>query len=121
MDLTTEQRDGVHLVHLTGELDTFAAPNVRDAIGPFTGLDGAVVDLSATTFIDSAGLHALFGVGRAAREAGTPIAFVLPAESGVRRVIELVQLADVVPVVETVDAAVARVAEDRASSRFEPA
>ena len=31
------------------------------------------VDLEQTSFVDSAGLHALFGVGRAAKDAGAPI------------------------------------------------
>lgn len=120
MDLTTEDREGTHLVRLAGELDTFAAPSVRDAVAPVVGSAGAVLDLSEVTFVDSAGLHALFGIGRSAREAGIPIALVLPAESAVRRVIELVQLADVVPVVDTVDAALARLAGHADTSRFDP-
>ena len=73
------------------------------------------MNLAGVSFIDSAGLHALFGVVRVAKEVGASVAFVVPDESPVRRVVELVQLADVAPVCDSVEVAIARVTEPSAS------
>jgi len=107
MELSIDESDGLHLVRVNGELDAFSAQRFREQIGLLRSSDRIVVDLGELSFIDSAGLHALFAVGRIAKDVGAKIVFVVPAASQVRRVIELVQLADVTPVFESLDAAIA--------------
>jgi anti-sigma B factor antagonist len=97
------------VIRLGGDLDTFAAQGFRERLSLLKSSDRIVVDLSGLSFIDSAGLHALFGVGRAANEVGAGIAFVVPPGSPIRRVVELVLLTEVAPVCDSLDAAIARV------------
>ena len=56
-------RDGVHLVAVAGEIDLFTAPEFKQRMSkPIEdGVDRLVVDLSATTFIDSSSLGVLIG------------------------------------------------------------
>jgi anti-sigma B factor antagonist len=59
-------REGVHVVAVTGEIDLFTAPEfkarIHDAIED--GRDLVVVDLTATTFIDSSSLGVLISAHR---------------------------------------------------------
>ena len=56
-----EDRDGIVVVHLTGELDLYNAHAVRDELFVVASRnpDRVVVDLAAVTFIDSTGLGVL--------------------------------------------------------------
>jgi anti-anti-sigma factor len=112
MQLTIEDTEGLRLVRVSGELDTFAARGFREKLSHPRSSDRFVVDLAGLTFVDSAGLHALFGVSRTARDIGARLVFVVPVDSPVRKVVELVRLADVAPVCPTLDDAVARAGPD---------
>lgn len=113
--LTIEERDGTRIVRFAGELDTFAAASHRARLLPLGRGDRVVADLSELTFVDSAGLHALFELARAARESGASIVFVVPTDSPVRKVLEIVQLADVSPVLESLHLAIERISSERIS------
>jgi anti-sigma B factor antagonist len=104
-----EGADEPEIVRLSGDFDLFAAQGFRERMSLVTSSDRLVVDLSGLSFIDSAGLHALFSVGRAANELGARIAFVVPADSPIRRVVELVLLSKIAPVCDSLGAAIARV------------
>ena len=101
MQLNIEQRDGLNVVVVAGDLDTFGAERFRESLSVVRTADRYMVTLSEVSFVDSAGLHALFGVARAAKDVGALLAFVVPPESPARRIVELVQLADVCPVCDT--------------------
>lgn len=118
MQLTIEDRDDLRLVRITGELDTFGAQSIREKLSILRGSDRFLVDLEGLSFLDSAGLHSLFGVGRTAKDVGARVVFVVPPDSPIRRVIELVQLADVSPVCDTHEAAIARLRD--ADGSLEP-
>ena len=70
-----------------------------------------MIDLDRVSFIDSAGLHALFGLGRVATAAGGGLALSVPASCAVARVVEIVRLSDAMPVRESVEDAAAALAE----------
>jgi anti-anti-sigma factor len=108
MQLSIEDADGLQFVRVRGELDAFAAKSFQERMGIFRRADRYVVDLGSLSFIDSAGLHALFTIGRVAKDVGARIVFVVPCESPVRRLIEMVKLGDLTPVCESLDAAVMR-------------
>ncbi len=63
---------GLRLLAVTGELDLFAAPELKKVIGQ--ALEGAgcdlIVDLTETAFIDSSGLAALILAMKRARALG---------------------------------------------------
>jgi anti-sigma B factor antagonist len=59
-------RDGVHLVAVKGEIDLFTAPEFKQRMArPIDdGVTRLIVDLTATTFIDSSSLGVLIGAHR---------------------------------------------------------
>ena len=63
--------DGTLILHVPGTLDSVTAPNnKRDALAALRSSDGAVrVDLSMTTFMDSAGIGLLVSLFRFSKEA----------------------------------------------------
>ena len=78
-----------------GELDIAAAPQFAAAVE--TALDGApsalVVDLTATTFLDSSGARCLIRAAKRAAAAGIPLSVVCPPDNGpVRLVVDLLEL-----------------------------
>ena len=58
--------DGTHIVAVTGEIDLFTAPEVKQRVSaPIdAGRSHVVVDLTETTFIDSSSLGVLIGAHR---------------------------------------------------------
>lgn len=107
IEFSTDRRaDGTAVVASTGRLDMVAAPQLR-ALVTQTVADGAarvVVDLEATTFIDSSGLGALIAGLKVARQAGGDLRIARAGEQ-VRMVLELTQLHTVLKPYETVEAA----------------
>jgi anti-sigma B factor antagonist len=71
---------GVTLVRPTGDIDAYTAPELRAQLHDASESDARllVVDLSAVTFIDSAGLGALVGAHRRMQEAGGRMRIVRP-------------------------------------------
>ena len=108
MQLTIEDAEGLQLVRVGGELDAFAAKSFRERLSILRNADRYVVDLGSLSFIDSAGLHALFSIGRIAKDVGARIVFVVPGDSPVRRLVEVVKLDAVTPVCDSFDAAIMR-------------
>ncbi len=100
-----ETPEGGVVVRIEGELDKFASEAVHARLMAMPLRDPLVVDLGELTFVDSAGLHTLFAVARSAAARSARLAFVLPADSPVRRVLEIVHLDGVAPVCETVEIA----------------
>ena len=64
-DHTVRGRDA-HVVEVTGEVDLFTAPELRQRVSaPIeAGVATVIVDLTATTFIDSSSLGVLIGAHR---------------------------------------------------------
>jgi anti-sigma B factor antagonist len=54
--------DGIPVVTVAGEIDMSNAERFRDALGQAAAAAGSfVVDLTGVEYLDSAGVHALFG------------------------------------------------------------
>jgi anti-anti-sigma factor len=104
--MSSEQVRGVQVVRLEGELDKLGIEQARTRLDPLAAAGPLVLDLDRVTFIDSAGLHALFGLAAAARPHGG-VAVAVAESSPTARVISLVHLGDLLPVRPTVDEAVA--------------
>jgi anti-sigma B factor antagonist len=108
MHLTTESLDGVPVARLTGELDKLALDQgAGTELDPLLGRGRLVVDLGGLTFIDSAGLHALFELAKRASSRSAAVAVCVPEASPVHRVVAVVRLGAVMPVLSTVEEAVA--------------
>ncbi|MDQ1600181.1 MAG: anti-sigma factor antagonist [Actinomycetota bacterium] len=80
--LETREQDGVLVAVLTGEVDLSNAVSLEERIAAAAGDVPLVVDLTAVTFIDSAGVRLLDHLV-AARQPGLPIRVVAPPGSRV--------------------------------------
>ena len=72
MELEQDDIDGTAVLRVSGRLDMVAAPQFKAAVEDVVagGSPRVVVDLGATSFIDSSGLGAVISGLRAARQAG---------------------------------------------------
>jgi stage II sporulation protein AA (anti-sigma F factor antagonist) len=57
-EIVTEDRDGVAVVRLEGEVDLTNAEEVRDAVAATTSR-GVVLDVTAVSYLDSSGIRAI--------------------------------------------------------------
>jgi anti-anti-sigma factor len=103
--------DDVVIARLSGEIDLSNAMDVGDQLAgsvPNTAL-GLVLDLTATTYLDSSGVHLVFDLAERLRTRQQQLRIVVPAGAPVRRVLRIVELDDTVPVLATVDEAVEQI------------
>ena len=70
LDIQVEDADTYTVCRPVGELDAYTVGQFRDALGELADAHYLLIDLSAVPFMDSAGLGALIGGIRRAREAG---------------------------------------------------
>jgi anti-sigma B factor antagonist len=97
------------VLELEGEFDLDTVPEMdrflRRTLGPLYHQDHLVIDLARTTFVDSSFVGFLVRLSAAQRAKRRELLLVRP-EGQVRKVFGIVGLANVVPVFETIDAAV---------------
>ncbi|WP_199442167.1 STAS domain-containing protein [Umezawaea beigongshangensis] len=99
-DVSHEERDGRLVVHVVGELDYHTAPRLQTYLS--SRLDRPVVlDLEGVEFCDSSGLGCLVEAYKRAGAAGGRFSVAAP-HPFVRRVLELTQLDQIVPMFATV-------------------
>ncbi len=84
-------RDNVIVAAITGEIDVSNADGLEHQIGAEISNEaaGLVVDLGGLTFMDSSGVHLLFGLAQRLRYRSLGFAVVLGPGSPPRRVLEL--------------------------------
>jgi anti-sigma B factor antagonist len=75
--------DDTHVVAVSGEIDLFTAPEFKQRVAaPIdAGRRHVVVDLSATTFIDSSSLGVLIGAHRRLRRQGGSLVIVCTSDA----------------------------------------
>jgi len=102
------RHDGsVPVCELRGELDASNVDCVFSSIVEVSRAEapGLVLDLTFTSYIDSAGVRILFELARRLRSDGRELRIAVPDDGIVRRVLVLTALSDVVPLhVEVADA-----------------
>ena len=111
LKVRTEEVGGVPVARLDGQVDKLGVEQARTQLDPLAASGKLVVALDNVTFIDSAGLHALFGLGHVAAASGGRIALSVPPGSPVARVVEIVRLGDAIPVLDSVEDAALALAE----------
>ncbi|MBA2460293.1 MAG: STAS domain-containing protein [Actinobacteria bacterium] len=100
-----ERRNGAVIIHLTGELDLYNAPDVRAALLELCAEqpDRLVVDLGDVAFVDSTGLGVLIEARTKLQDRGS---FLLAAPGfETHRALQISGLDQHLSVHETVDAA----------------
>ena len=96
--------DSTHIVAVTGEIDLFTAPEFKQRVSaPIdAGSANVIVDLTATTFIDSSSLGVLIGAHRRLKSRGGRLVVACDTESIVKtfRITGLDSVFTLVPTVE---------------------
>jgi anti-anti-sigma factor len=99
----------VVIAEVSGDVDLANAKAIGSLVAgavPNEAL-GLVLDLAAVTYLDSSGVHLIFDLAQRLRDRQQRLVLALPADSRIRRVLDLVKLDAVVPVEESAAAAVA--------------
>ena len=74
LHIEREKRDDYTICRPVGELDAYTVGQFREALGELASEPKLLIDMSEVPFVDSAGLGALIGGIRRAREAGGDVA-----------------------------------------------
>jgi anti-sigma B factor antagonist len=74
LDVQVEESDGFTICRPVGELDAFTVSQFRQALAGLAQSTRLLIDMSGVPFVDSAGLGALIGGIRRARELGGDVA-----------------------------------------------
>jgi anti-sigma B factor antagonist len=91
-DFTVESTvdGGYTVVAVHGDVDLDTAPRLEEALcSAADGAHGLIVDLSATSFFDSSGIHALLRAGSQAGSQGTRLFLVCGPAGITRKVLEI--------------------------------
>ncbi len=99
--MTPVERAADRVLQVHGELDIATVAILRDAVGKALaeGPPALLVDLTPTRFLDSTGCRELVRTAKAAAAAGVAVGVVSPPDNWrVRRVVDFVSLASIVPV-----------------------
>lgn len=98
------------------EIDVANADEVRHGLLAAVSLGAAVlvIDMSKTTFCDSAGVHGIIAAHKQAAATGTQLRLVAPA---VQRILTLIGIDQLIPIYPTLEAALAGAPAAEASPR----
>jgi anti-anti-sigma factor len=98
-----EQVKRVHIITITGRLEAFTVSRLREEQTRLIedGAQNFVVDLSQTTFIDSAGMSALVSLLKMARQAGGDVVLVKPTDPAAYRILTLTRFDQVFAIADT--------------------
>lgn len=106
LEIQIEQTDAYTVCRPVGELDAYTVGQFRESLGELASAGRLLIDLSDVPFMDSAGLGALIGGIRRAREAGGDVA-VACSRPTLTRLLHTTGFDRIVPVTETIDEAAA--------------
>lgn len=106
--------EGYTICRPVGELDAFTVSQFRQALAEMASSHRLIIDMSGVPFVDSAGLGALIGGIRRARELGGDVAVACDRPTLVR-LLRTTGFDRIVTVAETVEEAI--VALDRESAQ----
>jgi anti-sigma B factor antagonist len=104
LEIHVEASDAYTLCRPEGELDAYTVNEFREALGTLSSSPRLLIDLSSVPFMDSAGLGALIGGIRRAREAGGDVA-VACSRPTLTRLLHTTGFDRIVPVTETLEGA----------------
>jgi len=107
-EIEIEDRDGVHVAHLDGEVDLSNVADVGDALISAVGPEavGLVVDMTDVRHIDSAGVRMLFDLRRRLGQRRQEVAIAVPENARIRDVLDLAAVGTTVPLFADVPAAI---------------
>jgi len=106
LDINVDQSDGVCVFALTGEVDVYTAPQLKERLVEVIdgGCVNILVDLEGVGFIDSSGLGVLVGGLRRAKERSGVIRLVCTREN-ILKIFRITGLDKVFPIFDTLEQA----------------
>jgi anti-anti-sigma factor len=98
--LETRRSGAVHVARVTGELDLSNARELTEGMGLAVADDVTLVvlDLSGTTYLDSAGIQVIFDLAERLSNRQQQFRVAVPEGARVRRVLDIVRLEGTVPI-----------------------
>ena len=105
LEIHVEDTGTYTLCRPIGELDAYTVGQFREALADIASLPRVLIDLSEVPFMDSAGLGALIGGIRRAREADSEVT-VACSRPTLTRLLHTTGFDRIVPVTDTLEAAV---------------
>ena len=109
LEIQIEEAEDHTVCRPVGELDAYTVGQFRESLGDLASTGRLLIDLSEVPFMDSAGLGALIGGIRRAREAGGEVA-VACSRPTLTRLLHTTGFDRIVPVTETLEEAIAALA-----------
>lgn len=106
LEIQVEATERFTLCRPVGELDAYTVGSFREALAELATVERLLIDLSEVPFMDSAGLGALIGGIRRTRESDGEVTVACNRPT-LTRLLHTTGFDRIVPVSETVDAAVA--------------
>ncbi len=106
LDIQLENGDGYIVCRPVGELDAFTVSQFRQALAELASNPRILIDMSGVPFVDSAGLGALIGGIRRARELGGDVAVACNRPT-LTRLLHTTGFDRIVTVADTIEAAAA--------------
>src|SRR3954470_3393436 len=109
-DVHFEEHDGSPVARIRGEVDMSNAGELSAALqnSVVQTAAGLVIDFTQTEYLDSAGLHFIFDLGKRLRDRGQRLYLVVPEGSPVGTVLDIVNVEALAARCTTLDQAVAR-------------
>jgi anti-sigma B factor antagonist len=111
LQIELEEADGYTVCRPVGELDAYTVGQFRESLGELATRPKLLIDMSAVPFVDSAGLGALIGGIRRARESGGDVAVCCNRPTLVR-LLHTTGFDRIVTVTETIEEAAAFLGDD---------
>lgn len=112
LHIQLDEGDGYTICRPVGELDAYTVGQFRESLGELASKPKLLIDMSEVPFVDSAGLGALIGGIRRAREVGGDVA-VCCNRPTLTRLLHTTGFDRIVTVTETVDEAAASLVDDQ--------
>jgi anti-anti-sigma factor len=117
-DVQFEEHAGSPVARIRGEVDMSNVGEVSMTLqnAVHQSAAGLVIDFSGTDYLDSAGLHFIFDLGKRLRDRGQRLYLVVPSGSPVGTVLDIVSVDSIAPRCETLERAIERLAAHAADT-----
>src|SRR3954452_9013806 len=110
-DVQFEEHAGAPVARIRGEIDMSNVGELSLTLqnSVVQTAAGLVIDFSQTEYLDSAGLHLVFELGKRLRDRGQRLYLVVPKGSPVAAVLDIVKVDALAPICETLEDALEQI------------
>jgi anti-anti-sigma factor len=112
--LTLDEREGVKVARISGEVDIANASTLESEIadGVSNAAHGLVIDLTDTEYFDSAGIRMLFELRKRLTGRRQSLRVVVPRESVIITALLVTEVDQIIPLDETLEGSLAEMTSD---------